>query len=408
MGSHRRLAPSGFDRGAGAAVSILSVTAAALGAVQAAAAPYDDTRATMDRLYEQAEKATEAYNEADERADELRAEIGTVRDRIARQQERVNSMRESLGSLAGAQYRSGGIDPSLALLFSDDPDDYLDHASRLDRLTARQAGELRELQGTMRELAQDREEAAEKLRELETSRKAVAAHKKTVEHKLATARRLLNSLPDAERDAYGRASRSGRPGMPDLGGATAASGRGSAAVAAARSALGKPYVWGANGPTGFDCSGLMQWSYAQAGGLPAAHLAGPAVRRPAGPAVRGAPRRPGRLPGRRQPRRDVHGQRPGHPRALPRRARALRPGRNDARLVGHQGLTGTARRPYDRERGRSKVGVRAGGARRAARRPGRVRRAVRGRQRHGRRAAAPGPAGRSGRRPRRAGLRTDG
>ncbi|MET9972332.1 C40 family peptidase, partial [Streptomyces sp. NPDC006356] len=37
------------------------------------------------------------------------------------------------------------------------------------------------------------------------------------------------------------------------------------AIAAAHSALGKPYVWGANGPSGFDCSGLIQWSYAQAG-----------------------------------------------------------------------------------------------------------------------------------------------
>jgi cell wall-associated NlpC family hydrolase len=265
VGSHRRLATSGFDRGASVAVGFLSVAAAALGAVPADAAPHDDTRATVDRLYEQAEKATEAYNEADERADELRAEVGTARDRIARQQQRINSMRESLGSLAGAQYRSGGIDPSLALLLSDDPDDYLDHASRLDRLTAHQAGELRELQDAMRELAQDREEAAGKLRELEKSRKAVAAHKKTVEQKLAAARRLLNSLPDDERDAYGRASRSGRGGMAGLDGASAASGRGSAAVAAARSALGKPYVWGANGPSGFDCSGLMQWSYAQAG-----------------------------------------------------------------------------------------------------------------------------------------------
>ncbi|MFD5950782.1 NlpC/P60 family protein [Streptomyces collinus] len=265
MGSHRRLASSGFDRGPGAAVGFLSVAAAAVGAVPAAATPHDDTRASVDRLYEQAEKATEAYNAADERADELRDEVGAVRDRIARGQHRVNTLRDSLGSLAGAQYREGGIDPSIALLFSDDPDDYLDHASRLDRLTAHQAGELRELRHALRELAQDREEAAGKLRELGQSRKAVTAHKKAVERKLATARRLLNSLPESERDAYGRASRSGRGGLPDLGGATAASGRGSAAVAAARSALGKPYVWGANGPSGFDCSGLMQWSYAQAG-----------------------------------------------------------------------------------------------------------------------------------------------
>jgi peptidoglycan DL-endopeptidase CwlO len=38
-----------------------------------------------------------------------------------------------------------------------------------------------------------------------------------------------------------------------------------AAVNAALSKLGDPYVWGAEGPDSFDCSGLVQWSYAQAG-----------------------------------------------------------------------------------------------------------------------------------------------
>jgi cell wall-associated NlpC family hydrolase len=40
---------------------------------------------------------------------------------------------------------------------------------------------------------------------------------------------------------------------------------GDAAIAAALSKLGRPYVWGAEGPDTFDCSGLVQWSYAQAG-----------------------------------------------------------------------------------------------------------------------------------------------
>jgi cell wall-associated NlpC family hydrolase len=37
------------------------------------------------------------------------------------------------------------------------------------------------------------------------------------------------------------------------------------AVRAALSRLGRPYVWGATGPNQFDCSGLVQWAYAQAG-----------------------------------------------------------------------------------------------------------------------------------------------
>jgi cell wall-associated NlpC family hydrolase len=39
----------------------------------------------------------------------------------------------------------------------------------------------------------------------------------------------------------------------------------SPAVAAALGVLGSPYVWGAEGPDTFDCSGLVQWAYLQAG-----------------------------------------------------------------------------------------------------------------------------------------------
>ena len=271
MVSHSRLVPSGFDRGAAAALGVLSAAAAALGAIPvqpAAAAPNDNTaRAEVDRLYEEAEKATEAFNKADERADELRDQVGDAQDDIARQQDRVNAMREALGSLAGAQYRSGALDPSLALLFSADPDDYLSKASTLDRISTHQAGELHDLQQALRDIAQKREEVSGELTELEKNRKAVARHKRTVEAKLTRARQLVNSLPDDERAEYGRVSRSGgeRTDMPELPATAAPNGRAAAAVAAVRSALGKPYVWGATGPHGFDCSGLMVWSYSRAG-----------------------------------------------------------------------------------------------------------------------------------------------
>ena len=42
-------------------------------------------------------------------------------------------------------------------------------------------------------------------------------------------------------------------------------GPGGAAVRAALSKQGVPYVWGAKGPNRFDCSGLTQWAWAQAG-----------------------------------------------------------------------------------------------------------------------------------------------
>lgn len=36
-------------------------------------------------------------------------------------------------------------------------------------------------------------------------------------------------------------------------------------ISAAQSQIGKPYVWGATGPNAYDCSGLVQYAYSQAG-----------------------------------------------------------------------------------------------------------------------------------------------
>ncbi|WP_411078638.1 NlpC/P60 family protein [Streptomyces sp. cmx-18-6] len=270
MVSHRRSTPSG--RGRAVSVTVISAAAATAAATLTAApagADPKDTRqsakAAVDRLYGEAEKATERFNEAAERVDRLRGEADRAQDAAARGQESINRMRGSLGAMAGAQYRTGGIDPALALLLSSDPDTYLERAAALDRAGARQSLTLDKLRQAQRRVAQTRAEATRALTELEQNRAAVTRHKRAVEAKLRQARQLLNSLPAEDRASLDRASRTGRDGAPDLSGVAPGSPRAMSAVAAVRQALGKPYVWGANGPSGFDCSGLMQWAYAQAG-----------------------------------------------------------------------------------------------------------------------------------------------
>ncbi|GGS21769.1 NlpC/P60 family protein [Streptomyces griseoviridis] len=270
MASHRR--PKQPSR---ARVTVLTTAAAAavvLSSQAANAAPSekqskDEVKAKVDKLYEEAEQATEKYNGAKEKQEKLQKEISTLQDNVARGQEELNELRDGLGTMASAQYRTGGIDPSVQLFLSADPDDYLDKASTLDQLSAQQVDALKEIQEKQRDLAQQREEAAEKLKDLSATRTELGRKKQEVQSKLSSAQKLLNSLTAAEKAALAqeeqRATRSSE--REALSGSTAsASGRAGAAFAAAQRMIGTPYVYGATGPSSFDCSGLTSWAYAQA------------------------------------------------------------------------------------------------------------------------------------------------
>lgn len=268
--SHRGPRPSGsrwparFTVLTAAASAVAALTSSMAGAEPDADAVHGSASARVDRLYAEAEQATEKYNGAGERAEKLRERVGHLQDEAARGQAKVNRLRNALGALAGAQYRSGAIDPSVVLLLSEDPDGYLEKAATLDRIGDRQRGQLRDFQDAQRGLKQRREEASRTLERLGEQRAALQRHKKSVQSKLGSARKLLNSLSArerAERERAGRGAASQRKGEP----VAAASGRASTAMAAVRRAIGSPYGWGQAGPSSFDCSGLMQWAYQKAG-----------------------------------------------------------------------------------------------------------------------------------------------
>ncbi|MEV6049595.1 NlpC/P60 family protein [Streptomyces sp. NPDC052107] len=271
MASHRR--PKQQSR---ARVTVLTTAAAAavvLSANAANAAPSqkltkDQVKAKVDKLYQEAEQATEKFNGAKDKQQKLQKEISTIQDNVARGQQDLNKLRDGLGSLATSQYRSGGIDPSVQLFLSSNPDDFLDKASTLDQLSAQQVDALKKIQDKQRELAQERAEAADKLKDLSSTRTQLEEKKKEVQGKLAAAQKLLNTLTAKEKQELAaqqaRADRSSSQRV-NLGDAPPASGRASAAFSAAQSRIGSPYVYGASGPSSFDCSGLTSWAYAQAG-----------------------------------------------------------------------------------------------------------------------------------------------
>ncbi|KPC93860.1 C40 family peptidase [Streptomyces albus] len=269
MASHRR--PKQPSR---ARVSVFTMTAAAAVALTAQAAHADpqtskkSVKEKVDKLYEDAEAATEKYNGAKEKQAKLSKEVENLQDSVARGQEDLNRMRDELGSVATAQYRNGGIDPSVQLFLSSDPDDYLDKASAMDQLSTKQASALKKIQAKQRLLAQQRKEASGKLKDLSETRTELGRKKKEIQAKLSQAQGLLNSMTAKEKAKLAAQQKkaehksSEQAGMSDV---KAGSGRAAAALAAAKTKIGSPYVWGATGPSSFDCSGLTSWAYQQAG-----------------------------------------------------------------------------------------------------------------------------------------------
>ncbi|MFD7434684.1 NlpC/P60 family protein [Streptomyces sp. NPDC059861] len=230
-------------------------------------------REQLDLLYREAASATDAYNAAEEKAEQQSAEIVALAKLIVEGKEKLAELRKRAGSAAAAQYRTGGLPPEAHLMLSDNPGEFLEGSSRVRQGERATNHLLQELTRTQQDLEQYAKDASAQWKKLEAGRKAKAAAQKKIEQRIAAAKKLESQLEKEERKrlaeleeqaAYEAQTAWLDSGVLDEIDGTATE-QGRKAVKFATQQIGKAYEWGAEGPKTYDCSGLTSQAWAAAG-----------------------------------------------------------------------------------------------------------------------------------------------
>lgn len=285
---HRRPRAQKYTKialGAAAAGTMVLVPSVAKADPQPTIAQVNDE---LNKLYQQAASADEAYNAAQDAQSKLQLQVDGINREITAEQASMAQTRTRLGALAAEQYRNGGIDPTLQLMMQANPSTMLAMSAMVDRVQADNADTLTLLARQKADLAVKAREAAGKMALLDQQTKAAEATKKQYDGDVAKAQALLNSLQAQQRAALqaeqarqraaavaaaqAASQQSGSSSSTSSSGSGTTkvtippvSGRAAAAVAFARAQLGKPYVFGGTGPGAYDCSGLTQAAWKAAG-----------------------------------------------------------------------------------------------------------------------------------------------
>ncbi|MEJ1197678.1 MULTISPECIES: C40 family peptidase [unclassified Streptomyces] len=227
----------------------------------------------LQRLYQEAEKATETFNGTEERLKEQRAEVKRLDAELARTRLSLNDSRGAAGRLARQQYRdSGDLSPYLRLLLARDPRHALDQGHVIGQLARERADTVGRLTGVEKKADELAGRARAALDEQAALAKRQEEERDDVRERLHAVEELLASLTPEELAALAEFEKSGIAEQQErflasgaLGDDAKPSAEGDRAVRFAVEQLGKPYEWGAEGPASYDCSGLTSVAWDRAG-----------------------------------------------------------------------------------------------------------------------------------------------
>ncbi|MFD6417608.1 NlpC/P60 family protein [Streptomyces sp. NPDC060194] len=237
----------------------------------------EQVRKDIDALYQQAASATDAYNAAEADADRQAKEVSGLTAELLAGEKRLKALRNRAGASARAQYRTGGLPPEADVMLSGDAQHFLDTVGRIRSGQQATNGLIAELTRTQEDLELYAQDANTEWERLEESRDKKERAKKQIEKGIAAATRLEARLAASDRarlrELEAAAAREAQAAWLASGGGPVSdapgSARGERAVAWALAQVGKPYVWGAEGPDAFDCSGLTSEAWRAAGkGIP--------------------------------------------------------------------------------------------------------------------------------------------
>ncbi|MEV7806851.1 NlpC/P60 family protein [Microbispora sp. NPDC088329] len=219
----------------------------------------------VESLYTEIESLTEQYNGERVRLKAAERSAELAKKNLAKSEAELEVRRQKASALAQHSYMTNGLSGALALIGGDgDPREYLDQATTTYALELQGSQEVAEVTKAMDAAARARQSASARQAEVKKLLTGLDSRRDKI-NKLI--KKTESSLYRQVSRTVGSETRS-RMSFPIVGDGKAAQ----AARWALRQQL-KPYVWGAEGPGSFDCSGLVMAAY-QAVGVSLPHYTG--------------------------------------------------------------------------------------------------------------------------------------